>query len=71
MNKKHWVSVYFNSDVPDSIIKELVQKSYELIVASLPLKVQHSLKDKEKWLIRKIPLKKIEKIEMKSFKGYE
>lgn len=48
MNKKHWVSVYFNSDVPDSIIKELVQKSYELIVASLPLKVQHSLKDKEK-----------------------
>lgn len=48
MNKKHWISVNFNSDVPDSIIKELVQKSYELIVASLPLKVQHSLKDKEK-----------------------
>jgi len=48
MNKKHWVSVSFNSDVPDSIIMELVQKSYELIVASLPLKIQHSLKDKEK-----------------------
>ena len=48
MNKKHWISVSFNSDVPDSIIKELVQKSYELIVASLPLKVQHSLRDKEK-----------------------
>jgi predicted DNA-binding protein (MmcQ/YjbR family) len=45
MNKKHWISAYFNSDVPDSVIKELVGKSYELIVKGLPLKVQQSLKD--------------------------
>jgi predicted DNA-binding protein (MmcQ/YjbR family) len=45
MNKKHWISAYFNSDVPDSVIKELVRKSYELIVNGLPLKVQQSLKD--------------------------
>ena len=45
MNKKHWVSVYFKSDVPDSAVKELVRKSYELIVKSLPQKVQQSLRD--------------------------
>lgn len=47
MNKKHWISVSFNSDVPDSLVKELVGKSYELVIKNLPLKVQHSLKDKE------------------------
>ncbi|MFH7018871.1 MmcQ/YjbR family DNA-binding protein [Flavobacterium sp. FlaQc-47] len=47
MNKKHWISVHFNSDVPDSLIKELVKKSYELVFKNLTLKVQHSLKDKK------------------------
>ncbi|MBT2561381.1 MmcQ/YjbR family DNA-binding protein [Pedobacter sp. ISL-68] len=47
MNKKHWISAYFNGDVPDPIIKELVRKSYELIVKSFPLKIQESLKYKE------------------------
>lgn len=46
MNKKHWVSAYFNNDVPDATIMDLVKKSYELIVKSLPKKVQESLKDK-------------------------
>ncbi|MCF2443380.1 MmcQ/YjbR family DNA-binding protein [Dyadobacter sp. CY345] len=35
MNKKHWISVYFNQDVPDSKILELVTKSYDLIVSGL------------------------------------
>jgi predicted DNA-binding protein (MmcQ/YjbR family) len=47
MNKKHWISVSFNSDVPDSLVQELVQKSYKLVVKNLPLKVQQSLKDKK------------------------
>lgn len=38
MNKKHWISVYFNSDVPDKTIKELVKQSYDIVVASLPRK---------------------------------
>ena len=36
MNKKYWNSVYFNQDVPDSIIRELVAHSYRLVVESLP-----------------------------------
>lgn len=43
MNKKHWISIYFNKDVPDSKIKELVEKSYELVVAGLTKKEQDEL----------------------------
>jgi predicted DNA-binding protein (MmcQ/YjbR family) len=46
MNKKHWISVYFNSDIPDVKIKELVDKSYNLVVKSLPAKKQEILKGK-------------------------
>lgn len=38
MNKKHWVSVYFNQDIPGSKIFELVSKSYDLIVSTLTKK---------------------------------
>lgn len=38
MNKKYWISVYFNQDVPDEKIKELVRKSYDLVVKSLTKK---------------------------------
>ena len=43
MNKKHWISVYFNKDVPDTKIKELVQKSYNLIIGGLSNKQKESL----------------------------
>ena len=32
MNKKYWISVYFNQDVPDEKIKELVSNSYDIVV---------------------------------------
>lgn len=37
-NPKYWISVAFNSDVPDSKLKELVRKSYELVAKKLPRK---------------------------------
>lgn len=43
MNKKYWISVYFNQDVPDEKIKELVSRSYELVVGSLTKKEQQLL----------------------------
>ena len=30
-----WNDVYFNQDVPDDVIRQLVRRSYELIVAKL------------------------------------
>lgn len=40
MNKKHWISVYFNRDVPDAKIRELVIAAHELVFKSLPKKLQ-------------------------------
>lgn len=44
MNKRHWISVFFNQDVPDEKIRELVRISYESAVASLTKKQQEELK---------------------------
>lgn len=44
MSKIHWNTVYFNQDLSDKSIYELVAHSYELILESLPKKVQSQLK---------------------------
>jgi predicted DNA-binding protein (MmcQ/YjbR family) len=43
MNKKHWNTVMFNGTVPDPLILELVDHSYELIFQSLPKKLQEDI----------------------------
>jgi len=47
MNKKHWISVHFNQDVPDKKIKELVKKSYDIVVKSLTKKERETLANLE------------------------
>ncbi len=37
------ISVAFNKDIPDEKIRELVRKSYEAVVHTLPKKVQEEL----------------------------
>ena len=43
MNKNNWISVYFNQDVADSKIRDLVSHSYQIIRATLSKKVRDSL----------------------------
>ena len=43
MNKKHWNSVGITQDIDDSLIQELIVHSYELVVQSLPKKLQNGL----------------------------
>lgn len=43
MNKKHWNSVYLDGSVNDPLIRELIVHSYDLVVKSLPKKLQHEL----------------------------
>lgn len=43
MNKKHWISVYFNKDVSDKTIIDLVKQSYEIVVSSLPKQERETL----------------------------
>jgi len=36
MNKRHWNTVTVDGDLPDRILKELIEDSYDLVVAGLP-----------------------------------
>lgn len=40
MSKVHWNTVAVNSDVPLSLLKELINHSYELVFKSLTKKIQ-------------------------------
>lgn len=43
MNKKYWISVYFNQDVSDKLIKTLVTQSYQIVINSLSKKEKEML----------------------------
>lgn len=47
MNKKLWNSVDTDGSVPDKLIIELIDQSYDLIVSSLPKKDKEALKELE------------------------
>lgn len=44
MNKRHWNSVYFDSDVPEEEICRQVRLAYDTVVASLPRCTREALK---------------------------
>ncbi|WP_180038781.1 MmcQ/YjbR family DNA-binding protein [Acinetobacter sp. YH16052] len=44
MNKQHWISVYESKDLDESLIKDLVLNSYELVVAKLKKVDQQRIK---------------------------
>ena len=39
-DKKHWITVYLEGDVPDKLIKELISHSVEEVIKKLPKKKQ-------------------------------
>ena len=43
MNKRHWISVYFNRDVSDEMVRKLVKKSYDMVVKCLNRKERERL----------------------------
>jgi predicted DNA-binding protein (MmcQ/YjbR family) len=43
MNKKHWNTVALDGSLPDALVRELIDHSYALVVASLSRRVQKSL----------------------------
>jgi len=45
MNKTHWNSVFTDGSVSDRMIRELTDQSYDLIVESLPKKLQKELEE--------------------------
>ncbi len=43
MNKQHWNTVYFEDGLSEDLLRELIDHSYDLVVASLPKKVRAGL----------------------------
>ncbi|MCQ4022645.1 MULTISPECIES: MmcQ/YjbR family DNA-binding protein [unclassified Ruminococcus] len=43
MNKVHWNSVRYNGNVPDELLKEMLTKSYELVLHGLSKKKQNEI----------------------------
>lgn len=43
MNKVHWNSVYLDGDVPDDVLKQMIDMSYELVLKSLSKKKQKEI----------------------------
>jgi predicted DNA-binding protein (MmcQ/YjbR family) len=43
MNKRHWNTVELDGDVPDDVLGDLIEDSYDLIVSRLPKAVQRGL----------------------------
>lgn len=43
MNKKHWNTVDFEGSLPEELLRELINHSYELVVKSLPKSKRENL----------------------------
>lgn len=44
MNKKHWITVFVDGTVPDKLIFQWIDASYDLVTSSLPKKDKEMLK---------------------------
>ncbi|KGT91843.1 cytoplasmic protein [Erwinia typographi] len=36
MNKRHWISIYPGGQITEGLVQQLVEESYDLVVAGLP-----------------------------------
>jgi predicted DNA-binding protein (MmcQ/YjbR family) len=40
MNKKHWITVQVDGTLPDGLVEELIEDSYDLVVDGLPARAR-------------------------------
>ncbi|MGF1764665.1 MmcQ/YjbR family DNA-binding protein [Aliivibrio kagoshimensis] len=45
LNKKHWITLSLNQDVEDSMVKELIDASYQLVVSKLTKRERLQLRE--------------------------
>ena len=43
LNKTHWSSMFLTGDVPEAVLKQMLDESYRLIFNALSKKVQHEI----------------------------
>jgi predicted DNA-binding protein (MmcQ/YjbR family) len=44
LNKRHWNTVVVDGSVPDELVRDMIEDSYDLVVARLPKREQEKLK---------------------------
>ncbi|WP_421504912.1 MmcQ/YjbR family DNA-binding protein [Erwinia rhapontici] len=42
MNKRHWISIYPGEQITEGLVKQLVEESYDRVVAGLPKRLRPS-----------------------------
>ena len=47
MNKKHWLGIMLDSDMPNSVIERLLYDGYKLIISKLPKRLKVELSTDE------------------------
>lgn len=45
MNKLHWSSLYLEGDVPDDVVRDMIDRSYETLLRSLSKKLQQEISE--------------------------
>jgi predicted DNA-binding protein (MmcQ/YjbR family) len=43
LNKRHWNTITVDGSLPDQLVRDLVEDSYDLVVSALPKRVQKEL----------------------------
>ena len=43
LNKRHWNTVTLDGSLPDALVRDLVEDSYDLVVSALPRRVRDEL----------------------------
>jgi predicted DNA-binding protein (MmcQ/YjbR family) len=43
LNKRHWNTVTLDGTVPDDLVRDLIEDSYDLVVSALPKRLQAEL----------------------------
>lgn len=43
MNKEHWNSLYLNGEVPDDVLKDMLDRSYGIVLTSFSKKLQKEI----------------------------
>ena len=43
LNKRHWITVTLDGSLPDAMVRDLVEDSYDAVVAALPARARKAL----------------------------
>jgi predicted DNA-binding protein (MmcQ/YjbR family) len=43
LNKRHWNTVAVDGELPDGLVRDLIEDSYDLVVSALPRRVREEL----------------------------